>query len=144
MSAAKYTDAQAVDAITAIVNAAPRKPMPTVEEIQKVHREFWPSPPVTPGKPDIAMVGRILDEVHEAEQKARDTKKTKPGAAARRAHGDKTRALVLAEAAKLPERITKKSDAARWIRKQLGYPKTPGLDRIETILGEKGLPKPAK
>jgi hypothetical protein len=106
----KYTDKEAVAAITAIVNAAPRKRV-KLEDIKQANAEFWPSPPIGAGKPDIAMLGRLLNDVHGAEQKARGIKIAKPATAGRKKMGDTTRDKVRSEARKLP-RNTKRVNAA--------------------------------
>jgi hypothetical protein len=110
----------------------------TAAAINKIHADYY-----TPEREWETAI-RVLREG----QKIAQTKKTKNAGAAKRTHGDKVRELVRAEAAKLSPRVTTRSHAAQVIapkvRAQLQQATTPGVDRVEKILRELGLFKPAK
>jgi hypothetical protein len=85
VSSAKFTNEQAVAAITALVNDAPRKPS-TVEEIAKVHAEFWaqrdpPAPKLDEmevRKANIQAAHRHMKSLEQSARASKSRPKKKP------------------------------------------------------------------
>jgi hypothetical protein len=144
MSATKLTDEQAVVAITALVNAAPRKPMPTVEEIQKANREFWPAAPPAPPTPRHPGEAALVQEAMLMVLRDLEETRTAPASEQNRIQGKKTQDRVRSTATQIlvKEPRIKRTQLAEALELMLdvGYDLKLGFDTLYKYLTRMHLP----